>query len=276
MNSDKIKSNGYNGVVGLIPAAGTASRLGPLPCSKEILPVTYPHSKHSEAKLPRGVGCYLLENMCLAGISKAYMILRTGKWDIPSYFQDGKLLGIPIAYLLMDLPFGVPYTLDQAYPFVKSATVAFGFPDILFEPADAFRSLLKVHNNSNATIVLGLFPSGQPHQADMVEFDQEGRLTKIHIKPDSTELRYAWIMAVWGPDFTDFMHAYVLEMKQKLAPEIATNEAMSVKELFIGDVIDAGIKKGLKTDSVIFEKGHYIDIGTPEDLVKMRNKTEFE
>ena len=223
-----MKTSGLSELVGLIPAAGTASRLGPLPCSKEILPVTYPHSKLNDTTPPRGVGCYLLENMCLAGISKAYMILRSGKWDIPSYFQDGKMLGIPIAYLLMDLPFGVPYTLDQAYPFVKSDTVAFGFPDILFVPAEAFRSLLKVHNDSNSSIVLGLFPSRQPHRSDMVDFDQEGRLTEIHIKSNSTDLRYAWIMAIWGPEFTHFLHTFVQKMKEKLGRDISTNDDTSI------------------------------------------------
>ena len=42
------------------------------------------------------------------------------------------------AYLLMNLPYGVPYTVDQAYPFVREAKVMMGFPDMLYGPDDAF------------------------------------------------------------------------------------------------------------------------------------------
>ena len=76
--------------------------------------------------------------MRLADVRKAYIILRKGKWDIPSYLGDGKFLDMRIAYLMMDLPYGPPYTLDQGLPFVKDAFVAFGFPDILFHSDKGF------------------------------------------------------------------------------------------------------------------------------------------
>jgi glucose-1-phosphate thymidylyltransferase len=59
---------------------------------------------------------YLLEEMWLAGITKVYVVLRERKWDIPADFGDGKMLDVHLAYLMMDLSFGVPYTLDQACP----------------------------------------------------------------------------------------------------------------------------------------------------------------
>jgi glucose-1-phosphate thymidylyltransferase len=80
--------------------------------------------------------------MRLAGVTRAYIVLREGKWDIPAYLGDGTMLNMHLAYLMMRLPFGAPYTLDQAYPFVQDALVAFGFPDIIFQPDDAFVQLL--------------------------------------------------------------------------------------------------------------------------------------
>ena len=80
---------------------------------------------------PKVVCHYLLEKMRLAGITKAYIVLKEGKWDIPSYFRDGSLVDMQLAYLLLGLPFGTPYTIDQAYSFVRHSTVAFGFPDIV-------------------------------------------------------------------------------------------------------------------------------------------------
>ena len=67
----------------------------------------------------------------MAGIRKAYFILREGKWDIPKYFGDGALVEMNLGYLMMRLPFGAPYTIDQAYSFcpcIRSSL--FGFPDI--------------------------------------------------------------------------------------------------------------------------------------------------
>ena len=87
---------------------------------------------------PKVVSHYLLEKMRLAGIQEVYIVLRPGKWDIPAYFGDGSALGMHLAYLILGVPFGVPFTLDQAYPFVRNATVAFGFPDMLFDPEDGF------------------------------------------------------------------------------------------------------------------------------------------
>ncbi len=51
------------------------------------------------------------------------------------------------------------------------------------------------------------------------------------------------------------------------------NDPKSIKGLFIGEVIQAGIRKDLKIDYVIFKDGNYIDIGTTEDLVKATNES---
>jgi len=121
-------------IIGLIPAAGEAKRLGPLPCSKELFPIGFGRAGQGQGERPRVVSQHLLESMKIAGVSKAYIVLRNGKWDIPAYFGDGSGIGMHLSYLLMRLPFGVPYTLDQAYPFLRDARVAMGFPDILFSP----------------------------------------------------------------------------------------------------------------------------------------------
>ena len=152
--------------------------------------------------------------MRLAGIRKAYIILRKGKWDIPAYLRDGNMLGIHLAYLMMNLPFGVPYTLDQAYPFLNNCKVALGFPDIIFGPDDAFEQLLARQAQSKADIVLALFPAHQPHKADMVDVDADGRIREIQVKPARTHLRFAWVIAVWTPVFTQFMHEHLNRIQQ--------------------------------------------------------------
>ncbi len=176
--------------MGLIPAGGYATRIEPLPCSKELYPVGFRSVGPNKSLRPKVVDHYLLERMQLAGASKVYVVLRNGKWDIPAYFGDGTLIGCPIAYLMLGVPFGAPYTLDQAWPFVQNVRVVFGFPDILFEPHDVFVRLLDHQAATKADIVLGLFPAHAPSTADMVELDGAGRIRGIKIKPAVTDLRY--------------------------------------------------------------------------------------
>ena len=166
-------------IVGLLPAGGTAARVSPLPCSKEIFPIGF-HSSESKVGLrPKASAHYLIENMQRAGAQKAYFILRNGKWDIPAYFGDGGMVGLPLGYLMMRRPDGVPFTLDQAYPFVGEATVLFGFPDILFQPGDAFVRLIDRQAETGAGLVIGLFPAHQPQKMDMVDLDPHGRVDVV-------------------------------------------------------------------------------------------------
>jgi glucose-1-phosphate thymidylyltransferase len=206
--------------------------------------------------------------MRLAGITKAYIILRKGKWDIPAYFADGTLVGIHLAYLIMRLPFGPPYTLDQAYQFAKDSLVVFGFPDIFFQPDDVFIQLLARQSSTGADVVLGLFLAHDPTQMDMVDVDDQCHVRSISLKPPQTHLRYAWICAVWTPVFTRFIHEYLdRSLTQPIWTEAGGNQS-DWRELSVGAVIQAAIQMGLQVDGVRFSDGTYLDIGTPEGLTQ--------
>jgi len=204
--------------------------------------------------------------MKLANIQKTYIILRHGKWDIPAYFGDGKMLDMHLAYLMMDLPFGVPYTLDHAYSFIEDALVALGFPDSIIQPDDAFVKLLAKQEESNADI--GLFPAMCPHKNEMVEINDNGQIRSIQINHARTQLLYAWEIAIWTPVFTRFMHDYVSARKEigdKYKIRINQDEQ---NELQVGDVIKAAIPNDMNVASVLFKDGSCLDIGTPEDMIK--------
>ncbi len=253
-------------VIGVLPAAGQARRLGPLPCSKELYPIGFRPLEEGRGVRPKVTCHYLLEKMRLGGITKAYIILRNGKWDIPAYFADGTLVGIHLAYLMMREPFGPPYTLDQAYPFVEDALVVFGFPDILFQPDDTFVHLLSRQSSTQADIVLALFPAHDPTQMDMVDIDDQGRVRSIHLKPQQTPFHYAWICAVWTPVFTRFMHDYLAPTQTEPFQTDAGSYESERPELSVGAVIQAAIQKGLRVYGVPFSNGTYVDIGTPDGL----------
>lgn len=255
-------------VIGLLPAGGQATRIAPLPCSKELYPVGFRPVGQDGSLRPKVVCNYLLERMRRAGITRVYIVLREGKWDIPTYLGDGTILNMHLAYLMMRLPFGAPYTVDQAYPFVQNALVAFGFPDIIFQPEDAFVRLLARQASTKADVVLGLFPTDQPQKVDMVDLDDDGRIRLIEIKPAQTHLRYTWIIAVWTPVFTRFMHEYLAAIPNVNEQGLIDGDAPKPSELFVGDVIQAAIHIGLRVEAVPFPNDTYLDIGTPDDLIK--------
>lgn len=259
--------NSQHDVIGILPAGGVASRIAPLPCSKEIYPIGFQSASQAGLVRPKAVCHYLLEKMKIAGVEKAYVILRPGKWDIPAYLGDGKKIGVNLAYLMMDLPHGVPYTIDQAYPFVKDATVVFGFPDILFQPEQAFADLLQKQKETKANLVIGLFPTDQPQKMDMVDIDHDGKVRRIQIKPVQTDLTYTWIIAVWDSVFTRFLHQHLFRIHDQKELTQSDCSAVDVPELYLGDIFQAAIDNGLCIDHILFPDGNCLDIGTPENLV---------
>lgn len=254
-------------IVGLVPAAGQASRIAPLPCSKELYPIGFRNVDGVEGLRPKVVSHYLLEKMCLAGVRKAYIILRQGKWDIPSYFGDGTMVDMNLGYLMMRLPFGTPYTLDQAYSFVRQSVVVFGFPDILFESDDAFVKLLDRLDATEADVVLGLFPVKSPWTMDMVELGNHDEVRSIVIKPPTTDLEYGWIIAVWTSVFTEFLHEHLFSLQRRLGRDSTTGSPHQ-PELSVGHVFQAALQDGVRFQAVRFPDRSLVDIGAPQNLEK--------
>ena len=260
-------------VIALIPAAGRGQRVAPLPCSKELYPIGFYWDAVNQTSRPKVVITYLLERLRLAGISKGFIILRDGKWDIPSYAGDGARWGMHLGYLMVNVSYGSPYSLDQAWPFVQNARIALGFPDIIFSPEDAYVKLLGRQERSGADVVLGLFPSDQPQKMDMVDADDGGCVRAIIIKPQRTKLRYSWMIAVWTPAFTQFMHDYLnhkIDLLKTANPN--SDEVNAFKELYVGDVIRAAMVSGMRVEAETFGLGNCIDIGTPKDLKRAVRK----
>jgi glucose-1-phosphate thymidylyltransferase len=255
-------------VVGIIPAAGMATRIAPLPCSKELYPIGFRDVVDGRGVRPKPVGQYLLEHFRRGGAERAYIVIRKGKWDIPSYFGDGSDLDLAIAYLIMNLPHGVPYTVDQAHAFVRDATVIFGFPDILIEPEDAYPRVVAHLHATQAAVVLGLFPTDQPHLGDPIEFDDQGRIRHIYVKPAHSDLRFTWVIAAWAPSFTEFLHSYLVQ-REAGAPIPRT-------ELHMSEVIVAGLRAGLRVEGLHLPGARFLDIGVPENLVQaLRQQLEL-
>jgi glucose-1-phosphate thymidylyltransferase len=239
-------------VLGLIPAAGKAERLGRLPCSKELFPIGFRETPGGPA--PKVACHYLLDRFRAAGIRRAFLVLHESKWDVARYFGTGEMADISLAYLSIPGSRSVPETLSYAAPWIGDSVVALGFPDCLFEPADAYSRLLERHAATGADLVLGLFPTGRCQTTDMVECAPDGRVRRIEVRPETTALRFNWLIAVWSPAFTRHLVDAV-----RSAPDQGG-------ELQIGAVVRSAVEGGLHVEGVEFADGRFRDVGTPDDL----------
>jgi len=256
-----------NTYVGLVPAAGNASRLKTLLSgSKEIYPITIQDRQGIEQSYP--VCKCLLDSFKGSGVNEVCVILRENKKDITEVLGDGKGYGVEISYVYTEPTYGPAYTLDKAYSQVKNKHVALGFPDILFKPREAFKALINKQQVSSADVVLALFVAPNPNKMDMVVFDELDNIIGIDIKPEKTSLIYTWILAVWNPTFSEFMH---LRLK-KLLNEFKTNQR---NECHVGTIFKMALKEGIIFDYVMFDDGELMDIGTPEDFSKIKQQTNL-
>jgi glucose-1-phosphate thymidylyltransferase len=203
--------------------------------------------------VPKVAGHYLLERFQAGGVRRALMVLHESKWDVPRYFGTGEMADVALAYLSIPGSRSVPETLDRAFPFTEEAIVALGFPDVIFEPIDAYARLIERQAATGADLVLGLFPTERFRTTDMVELGPDGRVRRVEVRPERTTLRFNWLIAVWGPAFTRLLHEAVRDRSME-------------EELQIGAVVQAAVASGLHVEGVEFPEGSYRDIGTPDQL----------
>ena len=255
-------SRAHHEVVGLVPAAGQARRLGGLPFSKELFPVDV--SDDPDDHVAKPVIEFLLDNMQASGVTRAFVIIRDGKWDIPAHLGDGSRFCLALGYLMMGRPFGVPYSLDQAYEHVRDNVVVLGFPDIVLRLPNAFAMCLADLGESGADVVLGGFPADFPQGVDMMDMTPEGTVRALDIKPAESLLTHTWCLAAWTPRFTRFLHEHLAERTE---PDEAG------RELQVADVFNLAIAAGLTVRVKHVSEHPFVDIGTPGGMVRfMRDR----
>jgi len=282
-------------VVGLIPAAGKARRLGHLPLSKELLPISFRATP--EGPVPRLAIHHLLGAFGAAGVERAFVVLDREKTDIPRHLGSGTGEGgVPegphLAYVVVPGSRCVPETLAAAAPFVGEAVVALGFPDVLFQPADAFASLLARQAATGADVILGCFPAPDPTTTDMVDLAPDGRVRGIEVRPAASRLKHCWLLAAWAPAFTRLL---VAEMRGEMRAEMRAEEVgakvrqegdrgrsgpgitgatPAAGELQLGTLFERALEKNLRVEGIPFPLGWFVDLGTPTGLAQARHLAE--
>lgn len=249
-------------IVGLIPAAGRGSRLAPLPCSKEVLPLgtrTLPDG----SRRPKVLIHYLLEAYQASGIDRAVVVTGASKWDVAAFVTASGERTMSVAYLGLDASPGTPFSLDHAYPWIHDGICALGFPDILLPLRAPFVPLLKNFESRSADVMLGLFPTDRPQAVDVVEIDSDGRLVSLTPKPEEVAgLCMTWSIAVWGPRFTEFMHSVLAPAWESAEARAELLAGSRHDELFVGDLFNLAADNGLDVRGVALSDQPSLDVGT--------------
>jgi len=232
-----------SGYVAVIPAAGAGTRLPDRELSKELMPYLSPD------QVAKPVISHLLHSLGRANVDDTIVVLRDNKQDIVEYLAGPEWGNKHFRFTMTPGTSGVPETVALGIRDAGERNVAFGFPDILFEPQDAFVALMHRLDNSEADIVLGLFPTDTPEKMDMVATDSRGRVTGIEIKPGSTSLELTWVLATWTPRFSAFLED-------------------NHEGHHLGHAFQLAMAQGMAIDAVAFDDGRSLDIGTPEDLAR--------
>lgn len=169
---------------GIVPAAGSGTRIQPLAFSKELLPVG--SRMDGDHLRPRAVSEYLLERMVLGGCDKVCVVIGPGKSDILEFYGAGYGTA-SIAYVVQPRPGGLCDALFRAAPLIHpDEPVVVGLPDTVWFPEDALAAL------PDDRLSFLLFPVDRPELFDAVATRPDGTVAAIRVKSPDPGTRWIW------------------------------------------------------------------------------------
>jgi glucose-1-phosphate thymidylyltransferase len=240
-----------NDFVGVIPAAGLASRLGPLGYPKELLPITYVAGDGGHLR-PMPVIEASFRQLREAGVDRALVITSDRKPELMQYLGNGGGIGLDLAFLQQARADGLASAVALALPWTRGANACLLLPDTIVRPETALNQVRALFESAKADLVLGVLPTGKPKELGPVRFDAAMRVIEVQDKPRETDLDNSWAMAAWGPAFADLLSGAV-----KRNPAIA-----------LGGVFQQAVDTGLNVRAVWFAGSAFYDVGTPKGLAE--------
>ncbi len=224
---------------GIVPAAGTGSRIQPLAFSKELLPVGSVHD--GEVERPRAVSEYLVERMVLGGATKICFVISPGKSDIVEYYGAGTA-ETPICYVVQPRAEGLCDAIFRALPLVDDDEhVLVGLPDTVWFPADGLGRL------GDDDLSFLCFPVAHPELFDAVVSDEAGRVSEVRVKQPEIATRWVWgAFKIRGRVLRE-LHRLWLERQPR--------------DAYVGTLVNAWLARGGRAKA-IREGLSYVDTGT--------------
>lgn len=171
-------------MLGIVPAAGAASRLQPLAFSKEMLPVGSTFDERGVER-PKAVSEFLVERMLAAGADRICFVISPEKTDIIPYYARHPAAQ-RFCYVVQESPSGLCDALFRAITVVREREdVLIGLPDTVWFPEAGF-SLLPA-----TQLAFLLFPVQDARRFDAVLTRGE-QVTEIQVKVDRPDCNWVW------------------------------------------------------------------------------------
>jgi glucose-1-phosphate thymidylyltransferase len=255
--------------VGLIPAAGRATRLAPFRYPKELLPIGYELTPQGGAR-PRAVAEYGVEAIKAAGIDHLFFVVAPWKLDVVTYFGDGGQFGVSVGYLYQEEARGLPHAVDIAYPWTGGRHVALVLPDTIVTPADALARLRTRYLDTGADLALAVFPTEQAWRLGPVVMSG-GKVERVLDKPRGPAPANTWGAAIWGERFATLLHEGLAQASPAQASPAQASTAQAspaAGEPVLGMFFDLAVRRGLTAVAVEFPGGSFEDAGTSEGIVR--------
>jgi len=227
-------------VWGIVPAAGSGTRIQPLAFSKELLPVGSRIDEHGVER-PRAVSEHLVERMLLAGVTRLCFVISPWKSDILQYY-GGTVGEVPVAYVIQNQAAGLCDAIFRAVPLIAAhEAVVIGLPDTVWFPADALCAL------PQDGLAFLLFPVARPELFDAVVTDAEGRVRGIEVKQAAPSTDRVWGAMRMPGHVLHALHALWLRRERR--------------DEFLGTLVNAWLEEGGAAVGVCAGES-YVDVGT--------------
>ncbi len=217
------------------------SRIQPLACSKELLPVG--SRTEGIVERPRAISEYLLDRMKAAGVEKFCFVIGPHKLDIMEYYGERAGEGANIVFVIQRQPAGLCDAIFRCIELIHpDERVLVGLPDTLWFPEDGLASL------PDDRFSFLLFPVAEPSLFDAVVFNEQGgRISEIQVKQKNP--RSHWVWGAFKLPGLIFHELYGLWNERDRQDE------------YVGTLVNAWLARGGVATAVPYGE-IYVDVGT--------------
>jgi len=249
-------------VVGVVPAAGRARRLGSPAASKALEPV---YIDPEDPKGPRLPVCYrLLHGLAEARVPEAFVVTLAEKRDLRDHLGDGGPRTPRIRHVQLDVSPSPVVSIAAATRLAPKAIIALGFPDVLWEAERAFGRLL-ARLDQGADVALGLFPPSAAYATAGVLLGAGDRVRGF-LAPTLAESNPSWTLAAWRPVFSRIL--------ERLADEVV--DAPRGTEFGMTAALQHAMEDGRHVVGVVLSNQPFFDIGAPARLAAARRRAGID
>jgi glucose-1-phosphate thymidylyltransferase len=226
-------------VLGIVPAAGAATRLQPLAFSKEMLPVGSVLDEHGRER-PKAVSEFLIDRMIHAGADRVCVVLSPEKTDIIPYYAR-HWAARRFCYVVQERPSGLCDALFRALPVMRDdEDVLIGLPDTVWFPSDGYSRL------PPGELSFLLFAVDDARRFDAV-LAHDGRVSEIRVKDE--RIGTGWVWGAFRMPATIFRTLHALWSEPGRGDE------------YVGTLVNAYLARGGRAVGVPAGERYY-DVGT--------------